>query len=115
MGRTVKVMDEYGTHYILESIIMYGKGTKNGCQLYCKGGKDYHCPLCITDFLLEYIGLGFHGIHKSTLININHVMRNRIFRVNIVIMFDKVRLKVSALRQRDFVTLKIKSWIGLGQ
>lgn len=115
MGRTIKVMDDNGTYYILVSIIMYALGTKNGSRVYCKGGKDYHCPLSVRNFILKYVGLGFHKIHKSTLININHVKKRTVFKVEIVTMFNKVKLVVSVRRQKDFVKLKIRSWLGLGQ
>lgn len=115
MGRTIKVMDAFGTYYILVAIIMYALGTKNGCQVYCKGQKDYHCPLSLTDFLLEYIGLGFHKIHQSTMININHLSKRTVFNIEIVTMADKMKLDVSDRYQRKYKLLKLLSWIDLGQ
>ena len=113
MDEKIKLRNEFRFFLLLVSNISYARGDKHECNIICKDGFIYHCPMSIREIVDTFTHYGLYLISESLMINIHRISIHDIFNFQNVMMDDGCILKVSYRQERILRALKLNRWTDL--
>ncbi|SER36067.1 LytR/AlgR family response regulator transcription factor [Neolewinella agarilytica] len=107
-NKRVGIPSERGLEYVDTNTIVYCEGEKGYTYIYLEDGSNRLSSYSIGEYRKMLEPYGFFAIHRSSLVNRKHVVRNE--RSGRMVLSNQVELVVSRRRRED-----VLRWLSAGR